>query len=216
MNKKLFITFEGIDGSGKDTQLLNLIDEIKTDNNNLFGDKYSTIWVTREPTKLTEPGKTICKLIKGESVSKEDATKYYIEDRKEHTKIIKEMINHSFVLSSRYDLSTLSYQMTQGMSFDELYKLHMYNKENGCLIPDLTIVFDIDAETSLKRVTKRSSDDLECFEKLDFQKKIVDNLKYCINELKKRDGRKIIVVNANQSIEKVKEEMINKIKNENL
>lgn len=43
-----FIVFEGLDGSGKDTQLNKAVEYIRT------MDKYAQIWITREPTTNTK------------------------------------------------------------------------------------------------------------------------------------------------------------------
>ena len=208
MEKNLFIAFEGIDGCGKDTQLHKLVEYIKEDDNYPFGNKYSNIWITREPTKITPSGIEICERIRSEDVDKHVATKLYIQDRKEHTLLFRDILKHSHILTSRYDISTLSYQMTQGMDFDELYDLHNY--EGGdCLIPDITLVFDLSAEVAFKRMGGRNSAQ-ECFEKIEFQKELEKNLNYCVEQLEKK-GRKIILVNANQSIEDVTKEMCLKI-----
>ncbi len=210
MEKTLFIAFEGIDGCGKDTQLHRLVETIKEDDDYPFGNKYSNIWVTREPTKITSSGVEIARLIRQRDVSGEEATEFFVKDRKEHSTIIKEMLEHSHVLTSRYDLSTLSYQMSQGMNFDELYEMHEYGKEGGCVIPDITLVFDLTVDEAFNRMSGRNSAD-ECFEKKDFQEKVRENLMFCIDELRKRDGRKIIVVDASKSKEEVTREMIEKI-----
>ena len=210
MEKTYFISFEGIDGSGKDTQLNNLLEYIRTDNNGTFGDKYSNIWLTRNPTKITSAGIKISNLIREKDVSGSEASHLFVEDRKEHTQIIKQVLKHSHVLISRYDLSTLSYQMPQGEDFDKLYKLHKFNEPSGCIVPDLTIIFKLSPEIAVSRTKQRNSP-VECFENLELQTKIANNIDYCIEELKKRDNRKIIVINANQSIEKVTKEMIEKI-----
>lgn len=212
MEKTYFIAFEGIDGCGKDTQLHKLACAIKEDDNYPFGNKYSNIWVTREPTKITPSGETIARLLRGKEISGEDATKYFVEDRIEHSKMIKDILKHSHVLISRYDLSTLSYQMVQGMKFEDLYKLHNYNKENGCIIPDITLVFDLPVKVASDRMNKRNST-IEFTEKFEFQKKVKDNLSFCIKELEKKDKRKIIIINANQSKDNVTKEMLEKISN---
>ncbi|MCA9486661.1 MAG: dTMP kinase [Nanoarchaeota archaeon] len=208
--KNLFITFEGIDGAGKDTQLHKLAEYIRDDDWKVLGDKYAHLWIIREPSLLTEPGRQIASLIRQRDVSAKEAADLYIADRKEHTKLIKETLKHSFVLCSRYDLSTLSYQMTQGMEFEELYTMHDFDKEEGCLKPDLTIVFELPVEIALQRTAKRNSQK-ECFEKEDFQKTLAEKQQYCIQKLQKK-GRTTIVVNANQSMEEVTKEMLNKIK----
>lgn len=209
MEKTYFISFEGIDGSGKDTQLHRLVEQIREDDNYPFGNKYSNVWVTREPTNMTASGREISKEIREGDVSVEDASRLYVEDRKEHTFFIKEMLVHSHVLTSRYDVSTLMYQMTQGMSFDELYNMHGYD-DNDCIAPDLTIIFDIPADVAFERTQGRNSIQ-ECFEKIEFQRKLVDIQNEVISKLRIL-GRNIIVVNANQSIEDVTSEMFEKIK----
>lgn len=209
MEKTYFISFEGIDGCGKDTQLHKLVEAIKEDDGHPFGNKYSHVWVTREPTQITKAGIKISNLIRERDVSKEEATKYYVEDRLEHTVLIKDMLKHSHVLTSRYDLSTLAYQMTQGMDFEELYEMHKFGEDDGCVEPDLTLVFDLSVDTAFERMGNRDSAQ-ECFEKKDFQEKLKGNLSYAIDELRKR-GRKILVIDASKSIDEVTAEMIEKI-----
>lgn len=210
MEKTLFISFEGIDGSGKDTQLLKLVEAIKKDDDYPFGNKYSHIWIARNPSKLTKPGREIARKIREGEVSKEEATRLFIEDRKEHTDIIKQVLKHSHVLISRYDLSTLSYQMTQGMDFGELYDAHMFNKEGGCIVPDITLVFKLPAEVALKRSQDRGEAP-EFYEKKEFQERLAENLVFAMNKLRETDGRLIIEIDANQSIEEVTKEMLEKL-----
>ena len=56
LKKNLFVVFEGLDGSGKDTQLFLFAKGIK-EGDFIFANKYSNIWITREPTKLNKHGK---------------------------------------------------------------------------------------------------------------------------------------------------------------
>jgi len=213
MNKNLFIAFEGVDGCGKDTQLNNLVEILREENSPIsFGNKYNTIWTTREPTKITKSGVEIAKLIRNREVGGDEATKYFIKDRCEHSKIIKGILEHSHVLSSRYDFSTFLYQTTQGQDFNEIYKMHKYNEKDGALIPDLTLVFNLPEEVAFKRLSQRNSIS-ECFEKRDFQQKLEQNLIQTIYKLNEKDGREIVIINANQSINNVKLEMISKINN---
>ena len=204
--KNLFITFEGIDGSGKDTQMINLINFLKEKN------KYLNIWTTREPTNLTNEGIKISEFLKSSKkiIDKKITTNLYVKDRLKHTKLIKNYLKNSFVLCSRYDFSTFTYQNVQGYDIEKLYELHKYNKKDGCIIPDLTIVFLIDEKTSLNRVKKRKNQK-EFFEKEEFLKEVLKVQKETIKFLEKKDKRKIITINANCDIEKVRKDLIKKV-----
>ncbi|MCA9459598.1 MAG: dTMP kinase [Nanoarchaeota archaeon] len=210
MEKTFFIAFDGMDGCGKDTQLQRLVEIVREDDGYPFGNKYSNIWITREPTKITQSGIKISELIRKREVSGKEASELFVKDRIEHTVMIKEILKHSHVFTSRYDFSTLSFQMTQGLDFDYLYDLHKYGEENGAIIPDLTIIFDLPTNVAFERMKGRNSVE-ECFERKDFQEKLREKLFEAVEMVKKKDGRKIIIVNSNQSRDEVTKEMLEKI-----
>ncbi len=219
MNKPLFITFEGVDGSGKGTQLEKIISVIKNNTNNFIGNKYTPIWISREPTKLTSSGRKISEgIIKG-GISGEEASKLFITDRIEHTTqyIIPRLKEGNIVLVDRYDISTYAYQMAQGMNFDILYHMHNYAydifdmKNDGTIVPDITIIFHIPVDVAMDRINKRN-ETLEQFEVNSFQHKVKYTHELAVTKIReKQPNRKIIWVNANQSIENVTKEMVNKI-----
>lgn len=198
----LFIAFDGLDGSGKDTQLNKIVDYLKNK------DKYCNVWVTREPTKITESGNIISKLLEG-VVTKEDATKYFISDRKEHSDIIKSILKHSHVLTSRYDFSTYAYQIAQGMNFNDLYDAHNYNVET--LIPDITIIFDVSVETAMARINNRNQSK-EYFENKEFLFNVKKQFDIVIQKLIKKDGRNIMIIDGNQDIESVTKNIIDHLR----
>lgn len=211
--RNLIISLEGIDGSGKGTQLTNLFSAIKDHSNGFLGNKYSNIFATREPTKDTAPGKTTIEGMAKGTLTPEEAKIGFIQDRLEHTQnyILPEFAKGSFVLTDRYDLSTFAYQHTQGVSFDELYDLHKYTHPFGTIIPHLTVVFDLPYKVAVERVNARD-EKKEQFEKEEFQKQLVSSQTQAINYLQKRQpGREFVIVNANQSVANVTEEMIAKI-----
>lgn len=211
MSRPLFITFEGIDGSGKTTQISKLLDFIR-DEKNSFGGKYSTVWVSREPTKLTDSGKAISSAIRERVVSAEEATDLFIKDRIEHTQnfILPRLREGSYVILDRYDLSTYAYQMTQGIEFEKLYQLHRYDND-GAVIPDITVVFDVPARVALDRIAKRNGW-VEQFEVPAFQIKLERIQNEAIQLIQKlQPQRKIIRVNTNQTVEAVTKELIQKV-----
>lgn len=146
MRKGVFITFEGADGCGKTTQI-NLLDEY------LISKKIPSL-LTREPgsrglgMKLRE----ILLNYEGEIASTAESF-LFLADRAQHIeKIIKPAIDEKkIILCDRHIDSTLAYQgYGRGLDIDRIKYLN--DIATGGLKPDLTIVFDIDAETSAQRV----------------------------------------------------------------
>jgi dTMP kinase len=209
--KNLFITFEGIDGSGKDTQIMNLASKIRDESGYPFGDKYTNIWITREATNITEYGRKLLDIFKSGKINPQEIAKLFIKDRLEHTKIIKDILKHSTVICSRYDISTLAYQNMQGIDLDYLYDLHNYGSEAGALVPDITIYFKLDVQTALDRINKRGSEK-EYFEKEELMKKALDYHDKIISYLKKKQpNRRFIILDATKTIEEIEIEMYKKI-----
>ncbi len=229
--KHQFIVFEGIDGAGKDLQMHYLAKNIRLRNKNIINNfnnfernKYANIWITREPTLITKSGIKIAKLIKQNVLNPDTAQKYFIEDRIEHTKIIKNMLKISYVLCSRYDISTFTYQITQkqlvnnNKSFnfekelEDIYKQHKFS-QNKTIIPDITIILKVKPTTAFKRMQKRieKKEDIEIFEKLEFLKKAHKNMEKVINWWQKKH-RKFLIINGNNSPETISKEIMKKIK----
>lgn len=78
----MFIVLEGIDGSGKSTQIASIVQWLET-----HGVAHDNILVTREPTHDGEFGMQIRKILSGEaamSVSPIEFQKLYVQDRKDH------------------------------------------------------------------------------------------------------------------------------------
>ncbi len=144
----LFITFEGADGCGKTTQ-------IELINKYLQEKGYKTL-VTREPGAkgLGEKLREILLNYEGE-VSPNCESFLFLADRAQHVDcIIKPALkNNTIVLCDRHTDSTIAYQgYGRQLNIQEIKKLNDI-AVNG-LKPNLTIVFDIDVETSMQRVGK--------------------------------------------------------------
>lgn len=188
----MFIVFEWIDWSGKDTQLEKVFSYLRKKDKNI------QIWVTKEPTKNTESWKKILEKLKWLWFNNwKEALDLFVKDREEQTEIRKQILKHSTILSSRFDYSTYAYQWVQGMSFEEIYLAHDYN---NILIPDLTFIFDISEENIENRLLSRWTRK-EFFEDLEFLKKV--RKKYLETYEKLKLERNIILIDANESIEEV-------------
>lgn len=173
------------------------------------------MWRTREPTKLTESGRNIATAIRERNVSGEEAAQLFVNDRIEHTRdyILPSLARGDFVLCDRYDISTLGYQLTQGVDFKTLYDMHKYGEENGTLIPDLTLVFELPAKVAMQRIGDRKGVK-EQFETLPFQEELAEKQNYVLEQLAElQPYREIIRINANQSPDAVTKEMYTKIIN---
>ena len=148
MEKGLFITFEGIDGCGKTTQIKLLKEYFE------INDK--TVLLTREPgakglgVKLRE----ILLNYDGE-VSPNCESFLFLADRAQHIDtIIKPAVERGeIVLCDRHTDSTVAYQgYGRGVDLDRINMLN--DIATSGMKPDLTFVFDIDIETSMSRVGK--------------------------------------------------------------
>lgn len=148
MSKGLFITFEGIDGCGKTTQIKLLKD--------YFEKQGKTVLLTREPgakglgVKLRE----ILLNYDGE-VSPNCESFLFLADRAQHIDtIIKPAVERGeIVLCDRHTDSTVAYQ-GYGRGVD-LERIHLLNNiATSGMKPDLTFIFDIDIKTSMIRVGK--------------------------------------------------------------
>jgi len=188
----MFIVFEWVDWSGKDTQLNKTFEYLREK------DKNSQIWVTKEPTPNTASGREILEKLSWVWFKDwNEALDLYVKDREEQTSIRKDILKHSIILSSRFDYSTYSYQWVQWLSFEEINKAHNYD---NILIPDITFIFDVSRENIEKRLHNRWWEQ-EFFENIDFLEKVKE--KYLESADKLKDTRKIYIIDANKWVEDV-------------
>lgn len=196
MKKGLFITLEGADGCGKTTQL-NLLKEYLTS-------RGYEIVVTREPggKGLGEKLREILLNYDGEVSDRCEAFLYLADRAQNIDTIIKPAINSGkIVLCDRHTDSSVAYQ---GYGREQnIDNINMLNElaVNG-VHPDLTIVFDIDTETSMERVGAEK-DRLESAG-IEFHKRVRNGYL----EIAKKNPQRIKVVDASQTIEDVQRDVI--------
>lgn len=146
MTKKgYFITFEGIDGCGKSTQLDAVYDFLTSKG-------YKCI-KTREPGAL-ELGKKIREILLHHNgiVSDKCEMFLFLADRSQHidTLIRPSVEKGMVVLCDRHTDSTIAYQgYGRGQDVEKLIELN--NIATDGMKPDLTFLFDVDTETGAKR-----------------------------------------------------------------
>ena len=196
MQQGLFITFEGADGCGKTTQI-KLIDEY------LRNKGYKTL-LTREPGAkgLGEKIREILLNYDGE-VSSRCESFLFLADRAQHVDcIIKPALKDGvIVLCDRHTDSTVAYQgYGRGLDIEEIKKLN--NLATGGLKPDLTIVFDVDIETSQARVGK-NKDRMESAG-IEFFKKVREGFL----EIAKEEPQRVKVIDSSDTIENIHKKVV--------
>jgi len=145
-----FITFEGPEGSGKSLQIKLLSGE--------FDRRGIPHTVTREPGG-TEFGKEVRDiLLKNGGAERKPVAELllYLADRYQHvSEVVRPALARGeIVISDRYHDATLAYQgYARGV---DLEMISVFFDRLGLLVPDNTIVFDIDVEVALDRARRRN------------------------------------------------------------
>lgn len=155
------IVFEGIDGSGKTTQIELLYDR-------LCRDGYDVIKL-KEPTD-GQWGQKIRRLFSHgrEGISRETELNWFLKDRRDHvTHHIRPALGRrQIVLIDRYYFSTMAYQGALGLDTAAIQA----QNEAFAPPPDLLLLLNISPEDSLRHVRQRSAPNQ--FEKLDYLKQV--------------------------------------------
>ena len=148
----MVITFEGIDGVGKSTQLNLLQTWLESQGHEVVR--------TLEPGG-TELGQEIRHLLlhrKGDVAPRAEAL-LYAADRAHHvaTKIRPALEAGKVVLSDRYFDSSIAYQgAARELDVEEVRSISLWAVDN--LIPDLTVLLDLDAEAAIIRRSKTGTE----------------------------------------------------------
>lgn len=150
MNKGLFITFEGPEGSGKSTQS-------KRVHEHMTKTGVDAVW-TREPGGTPVCAQIRQVLLSPDNAGMDDYTEVLLlaADRNEHiANMIKPAMDEGkVVVCDRFADSTLAYQgYGRGIPMEHLTYLHKLVTKG--LAPDLTILVDVDVELGLSRVQTR-------------------------------------------------------------
>ena len=193
LNKNYFITFEGIDGSGKSTQANLLIDRLSSLNiENLF---------LREPggTTISEEIRTVLLNNRKDEMSSRTEALLMCASRAQLTKdiIIPEMNAGKWIIADRFADSTLAYQGGgRGIDLDWLIRLNEFATYG--IEPDLTFYIDIDPEVGFQRRKDLASDRIENAG-VEFQRDIRKKYLEIVNNFSDR----IVKVDGNLNVEDI-------------
>ena len=144
-----FITFEGIDGCGKSTQLRLLASELRV--------RGLPVVATREPGGTPLGQKLRAALLDvQEQVDPLTELLVFAADRAQHVRkhLLPALEQNQVVLSDRYADATVAYQGA-GRGFDPKLIQEIVELATNGLKPDLTLLFDLSVPESAVRTRKR-------------------------------------------------------------
>ena len=200
----MFITFEGIDGSGKSTQIKYLKEWLE-----IRG--YSVI-VLREPggNTVSENIRTLL-LDSKETIDPRSELLLFTAARAQLvSKVIRPALQqNNIVICDRYIDSSVAYQgYGRGLPVEEIEQINAFATNN--LIPDITFIFDLSVEDASKRAGFRSSHTNSSPDRMersgeDFFRKTREGYL----QIAKNSERKIFIIEANGHVEDIREEICN-------
>lgn len=201
--KNKFITFEGIDGSGKSLQIEMLADYLSES-----GEK---ILVVREPgtTVIGEHVRNILMDKKNNTMSYKTEALLFMSARAQlmQEKIIPALENNYTVICDRFIDSSVVYQgIGRGLGEKFIKELNKFVTEN--IEPDITFFLDISPQNAwLRKIGVQTSDRFES-ENINFHQKIYLGYKKLIVE----NPNRIICIDANVSPEEIHTQIVNTMK----
>jgi len=194
IRKGHFIAFEGIDGSGKTTQISLLKKRIEECNFKCYE--------TKEPTGGAV-GSLLRQFLEGRLEADERTlAALFAADRLDHIfnnndGILKKLYEGISVISDRYILSTYAYQ---SVKVPLQWVMDLNSMAAGQLSPDCHIFIDTDPSVALMRI-KKERNGYELFEN---QKRLEETRKRYFELFKQfKDTENIIIIDGAQSIEKI-------------
>lgn len=196
MEKGIFITIEGPDGSGKTTILQMLAENLEKEGH--------AVVATREPGGI-EIAEQIRKVILDpENTAMDPRTEalLYAAARRQHLaeKVKPALKEGKIVLCDRFVDSSLAYQgHARGLGIDEVYSINEFAIEN--MMPAMTLYFDVAPEIGLERINKNKGREVNRLdmEKLEFHQKVREG--YMI--LAERFSDRIVKVDASKDLDTV-------------
>lgn len=192
-NRGVFVTFEGGEGSGKSTQLRIVAHRLAA--------RGLKVRELREPGG-TRVGEAVRTVLLDPEHSGLDARAELLLYEAARAQLVAEVIEPALasgevVLCDRFYDSTTSYQgFGRGLPLDEVTALNAV--ATGGLVPDATLLFDVDPQLGLERATRLGSDRLEN-EDLAFHEKVRTGFL----DIAAREPLRVTVIDASASIDQI-------------
>jgi dTMP kinase len=197
-----FITFEGIDGSGKSTQLRMLAGDLRLKGYNVL--------TTVEPGG-TPLGRRLREafLETEENVSPMAELLLFAADRSQHVELLikPSLAEGKIVISDRYADSTFVYQGA-GRGFDEKIVNQAIELATGGLKPDLTLFFDLPVAIALERLQTRTMQG-ETKNRMDKEKfEFYERVRKAYLELAEKEKNRFRIIDGTQAISEIQKNVV--------
>lgn len=201
MDRGLFITFEGLDGSGKSTQ----IDKLRS----WFEEQGLEVLVTREPGG-TSVGEKIRELILDPAnTDMTDMTEAYLyaacRAQLVRQSILPALSEGKIVICDRFLDSSVAYQGYGRMMGDTVGDINRPAVE-GC-IPDMTFLLRVTPDGGHERIEDRPLDRIE-MQDMDFHQRTFHGYE----EIAKKDPQRVKVIDAYGTIEEIHEQIVSEVR----
>jgi dTMP kinase len=202
MHKNLFIAFEGIDGSGKSTQVKMLAEKLTAEGHKVY--------TTSEPTD-SAIGKMIRSILKHQSAADEyTIAALFAADRLDHllnkeNGILKKLKEGYTVITDRYYFSSYAYHSVH-VPMDWVIAS---NAQSAIFCkPDINIYIDIDPAISMQRLTANRNT-TELYETLENLQKVKANYTKAFELLKSKEH--IDIINGTAAVNEIADEIWKKV-----
>ncbi len=202
IKKGRFIVFEGLDGSGKSTQIDLLCARLKNEGRNVVK--------TAEPTELTTGGIIRDALAGNYQRTPEELSALFLADRIAHNVnpkngIIKLLSEGTDVICDRYYYSSFAYQ---GMDCDLDWVIRMNKQCSSITKPDICFFIDVPADICKKRGDTRGTV-CEIFER---DRQTLDRVRAKYTEVFSRlDDENIVIVRSEGTPEEIAERIFSSL-----
>lgn len=207
MKRGALVTFEGIEGCGKSTQLRLATGWLEK--------KGIGFYQTREPGG-TSIGGEIRKILLSQStvaLAPLAETLLYLADRFQHiTEIIQpHLMQAELVLCDRYHDSTVAYQgYARRISLEFIERI--WRGSGLAIDPDLTLLFDLDPEHGIRRSLQKLN--AQQLDEARFEQEAIDfhaRVRQGFLELARKNPERVIVIDASRPVHQVHEEVVERL-----
>lgn len=181
----MYVIFEGVDTSGKSTQI------------ELLKQTHSDAIFTKEPGG-TELGKQIRQMIlRGDTISKTTELFLFLADRSEHFCQTIQANRHKLIISDRGFISGMAYALcNDAIDFDTLIQLNLLALQNT--LPQKVVLFWTNETLIKRRMSEKSEDNIEK-RGIEYLLQVQDKMLFVIQKLE----LDYLVIDANYPIQTI-------------